>query len=141
MSRYQRKQLPDGDVGEPAPLPRELSGLPDDVLADLSAHLDPAACDELGFTGQGFFPVAEPEPEPPPPSRWVHKAIFKRRFTKDERMAIRVARAGSPILEDFMDVLDSTDSVFLDDPDLIDGLGFLVSLNLLTAERAAAIGA
>lgn len=61
---YQRKTLPDTDIGSPAPLPEDIANLDDVSLADLSAALGPAA-DELGYAGQGFFPVSDP---PPPPA-------------------------------------------------------------------------
>lgn len=60
---YQRKDNVAGTlIGQPAPLPAELVGLEDASLADLS-WVDEA----LGYSGQGFTPVADPEPEPPPP--------------------------------------------------------------------------
>ena len=58
---YQRKTLPSTAVGEPGPLPADLVGLDDATLADLSVHLDQDACAELGYAGEGFFRVADPE--------------------------------------------------------------------------------
>lgn len=66
---YQRRIVSVGvDVGEPGPLPLELVGLPDEVLADLSAHLDAQACAELGYTDAGFVPVTAEPPEPALPA-------------------------------------------------------------------------
>jgi hypothetical protein len=132
---YQRRNLATGeDVGEPAELPASLQGFSDAILADLSAALDPQACAELGYTKVGFYP------EDPAP-RWIHKAVFKRRFTAEERIAIRLAALNDPILADFMDVLDSTDRVFLDDFDLIAGLGYLVAQQLIGSGRPSQIRA
>lgn len=61
---YQRKTLSGGaSIGSPAPLPPELRGLAAEFLADLSATF-PEAAGELGYAGQGFFPVADPPPAP-----------------------------------------------------------------------------
>jgi hypothetical protein len=136
---YQRKTLSTGEeVGEPGLLPVRFQGLSDAVLADLAP---------LGVPDTGYFPVIEPEPEPEP-VRWVHKAIFKRRLTSAERIAIRAAETDENVaeenraaLKDFRDILDSTNDVFLDDPDLVEGLGFLVLLGLLGPERPAEIRA
>lgn len=143
MSLYQRVLLSTGEtVGAPAPLPADLvGGLTDDDLAVLGT-LEPAA----HYAGYGFIRVPDPEPEPPPVSRWVHKAIFKRRFTSEERIAIRLAESNEAIpqqarwaLADFREVLDATDQVYLDDLDLIAGLGLLVTLGLLGPLRPGQI--
>lgn len=134
---YQRRLVPSMvDVGEPAALPAELQGLADADLADLR-WTDQA----LGYHGHGFFPITDA-------GRWVHKALFKRRFTQAERIAIRIAETDAAVaaearaaLIDFRDILDSTERVYLDDPDLIDGLTFLVSLGLLQSGRPAEIRA
>ncbi len=136
MPLYQRKTLStDTPVGAPALLPVTLRGLSDAELADLTAR---------GMPDTGFFPVTEETPL----VRWLHKALVKRRFTQAERIAIRDAETDEErpeevrkALRDFRDLLDSADLVFLDDQDLIDGLAFLVSLDLLTAERPAEIRA
>jgi hypothetical protein len=60
---YQRKTLPNTNIGNPGPLPSDIAGLEDASLANLSAALGPAA-DELGYAGQGFFFVADPPPAP-----------------------------------------------------------------------------
>lgn len=134
MPLYQRKILStDEAVGAVDVLPVHLRGLGNDVLADLAP---------MGLPDVGYFPVEEEEA----PVRWVHKAIFKRRLTQAERIAIRDAETDEgrtdeerKALADFRDLLDSADLVFLDDPDLAAGLAFLVSLGLLTSERPAEI--
>jgi len=65
MANYQRKTLADmSNIGVAAMLPSDLEGLADETLADLSASIDPDACEALGYSGQGFFPVADPQPPP-----------------------------------------------------------------------------
>lgn len=138
MALYQRKVISTGEeVGEPGPLPAGLRGLSDDQLTNLEGR---------GLPDTGFFPVPPPEPEPEPPVRWIHKALFKRRFTVEERIAIRATEDAEEtpaqvrfLLGDFREVLDATDQVYLDDPDLVNGLGFLVTLGLLGEERPAEI--
>jgi hypothetical protein len=112
--------------------------LTDDTLADLSAHLDPDAAQALGYAGQGFFPVAEPIPEPVRP-RWIHKAILKQRIPAQKRIAVRVAAKTDPIIEDFLDLLNSADEVLLDNPETIAGMAYCVSLGLLSAQEAAEV--
>lgn len=131
MPLYQRKTLSTNEsVGGPGALPAQFRGLSDAVLADLSPY---------GLADTGFFPVPPPEPEPETPSRWIHKAIFKRRFTPEERIAIRAATPDNPVLADFMDIVDSTNEINLDDPDLVQGLAYLVSLGLLAPDRPTQI--
>jgi hypothetical protein len=135
MTLYQRRDLAtQEDIGEPGPLPDNLRGsLTDEDLEHLS-DLNPAP----EYDGQGFFRVADPEPAPAP-VRWIHKAIYLRRFTAAERIAIFAARGADPILNDLLYVLESAENVFLDDPDLVNGLGYLVAQGHLDPERPAQI--
>lgn len=144
MSLYQRISLATGEnVGEPGPLPRVFQGSMSDAdLARVGEIVPPELAE---YADAGFIPYTPPPPEPEP-VRWVHKAIFKRRFTSAERIAIRAteADAGTPAevraaLIDFREVLDATEKVYLDDPDTIAGLDFLVTLGLLGALRPAQI--
>ena len=134
MSDYLRRITATGAaVGVAAPLPDKLAHLSDAALADLDATLGRTPAKALGYSGQGFTP------SPDPVARWLHKAIVKRRFTVVERIAIREAATVNAIVRDFMDLLDATDLVFLDDADLAAGLGYLVSVGLLGAGRVAEI--
>lgn len=129
---YQRKLLVDGTViGEPGPLPHNIENLNDADLADLTAAIGLASASELGFDGQGFFPM----------TRKLTAIAFKFRITAAERIAIRVAAATNPIIADFLDILATTPIVELDNEATIAGLAYLVSLTLLTADRAAEIRA
>lgn len=131
---YQRKNLADmSNIGEAGPLPADLLGLDDDSLSDLSASVRGAA-DQLGYAGQGFFPM----------TRKLSALAFKQRMTGPERIAIRTAAATNPIIADFLDLLDTAGAgglIELDHADTIAGLGYLVSESLLTSQRAAAIRA
>jgi len=134
---YQRKTLPDANMGDPAPLPAELMGLADVSLADLSAALGVAA-DETGFAGQGFFPFTPPPP-PPPPVDELHKVDFLRLFTQAERIAIRQAAKVNPVVEDYQAMLDAATIIRLSDPDIQEGIPELEDAGLLAPGRAAQI--
>ena len=134
---YQRKTLPDTNMGNPAPLPAELVGLSDASLADLTAALGVAA-GELGFDGQGFFPVT-PEPPAPPPVDELHKVDFLRLFTQAERIAIRQAAKVNPIVEDYQDMLDAATVIRLSDADIQEGIPDLEDAGLIGPGRAAQI--
>lgn len=84
---YQRKDLASGEnIGEPAALPAELQGLSDEGLADLSAHL-PGAAAQLGYAGQGFFPVPGVPPVDPPTPVRIGKYWLFQRFSQEQERA------------------------------------------------------
>lgn len=67
---------------------------------------------------------------------------FLERFTLQERIAIRAQRASNPAIDDYLDYLDKVSAIYRNPPlgqKTIDGLNYLVSLGLLTADRPAAI--
>ena len=134
---YQRKTLPSTLMGDPAPLPAELVGLSDACLADLSAAV-PEAAQELGYAGQGFFPVTPPPPEPPPVDE-LNKIDFLRLFTQAERITIRQAAKVNPQVEDYQDMLNQAVIVRLSDPDIQTGIPALEAAGILAPGRAAQI--
>ncbi len=134
---YQRKSLPNTLMGDPAPLPAELVGLSDACLADLSAAV-PDAAEELGYAGQGFFPVTPPPPEPPPVDE-LNKIDFLRLFTQAERITIRQAAKVNPQVEDYQDMLNQAVIVRLSDPDIQTGIPALEAAGILAPGRAAQI--
>ncbi len=137
MTLYQRKTLPSILMGVPAPLPAELVGLSDASLADLSAAV-PDAAEELGYAGQGFFPV-EPDPPPPPVVDELNKIDFLRLFTQAERIAIREAAAVNPLISDYQHMLDAATAVRLSDPDIQTGVPLLELGGLIGMGRTAQI--
>ncbi len=137
MTLYQRKTLPDTLIGDPAPLPAELVGLSDACLADLSAAV-PEAAPELGYAGQGFFPV-EPDPPPPPVVDELNKIDFLRLFTQAERIAIREAAKVNPLISDYQHMLDAATVVRLSDPDIQTGVPLLELGGRIGVGRAAQI--
>jgi hypothetical protein len=137
MTLYQRKTLPSTLMGDPAPLPAELVGLSDACLADLSAAV-PEAAPELGYAGQGFFPV-EPDPPPPPVVDELNKIDFLRLFTQAERIAIREAAKVNPLISDYQHMLDAATAVRLSDPDIQTGVPLLELGGRIGVGRAAQI--
>ena len=138
MTLYQRKTLPSILMGVPAPLPAELVGLADECRADLSAAV-PEAAQELGYAGQGFFPVEPDPPTPPPPSRVLNKVDFARLFTQAERIAIDDAANINPVVRDYDRMLNRAPNVNLDDPDVQTGVPLLELGGLIGVGRAAQI--
>lgn len=62
---------------------------------------------------------------------------FLRRFTSEERIAIRAST--DPLVQDFLSLLALAQDVRLDDPDTIAGVGYLEGLGLLAPGRGSAI--
>jgi len=67
------------------------------------------------------------------------KLEYLRRFTQDERMAIRATAKQVPQLEDYLALLELASEVRSDDPDIISALNMLEGAGLLAAGRAAVI--
>lgn len=85
-------------------------------------------------------PVIEIPEMPPPPQDWrITRLAFLQRFTLAERMAVRAARATDAVVEDFMAMVDAATFIDLARQDTEDGVGYLVTKQHITAERAAAI--
>lgn len=60
---------------------------------------------------------------------------FLRRFTQDERIAIRTAAKQVAVIEDWMYLLDHATEIDLADANLVAGMGGLVAGGLLTGTR------
>lgn len=137
MILYQRKTLATNtNIGDPGPVPAALLGWTDEGLADVSAAAPDAAV-ELGYEGEGFFPVEveDPAPEAPP----LQKIDFLRLFTQAERVAIRNAAKVNNQIEDYQEMLNNSTVVILSDPDIQTGVPLLEAVGLLAPGRAAQI--
>jgi len=95
-------------------------------------------CDLATCTHDEVPDQAHSAPPLPPPQTW-ERTEFLRRFTAAERIAAKRRRATDLVLDDFWGLLESSPEVHSIDPDLRRGLGYLVMLGLLTAERAQTI--
>ena len=67
------------------------------------------------------------------------KLEYLRRFTQDERIAIRTAAKQVPALEDYVALLELATEVRSDDPDIIAALQMLEGAGLIAAGRAQEI--
>lgn len=64
---------------------------------------------------------------------------FLKRFSWQERAAIRIASANDNAVADFLQLCTAAQIVIADDPTTVAGMDYLVSLNLLTPARRAEI--
>lgn len=71
--------------------------------------------------------------------RRVSKVEYLRRFTSDERIAIRQAATVSPVLDDYLEMLKLAEEINLDDADTMAAVNMLEHGGLLSAGRAAEI--
>lgn len=67
----------------------------------------------------------------------ISKLEFTRRMTQTERIAIR--NSTDDIVIDFKELLDMSPNIDVTDVDVVAGINYLVSINLLTSERSTAI--
>lgn len=95
--------------------------------------------------GKGKWTIAEPSPPPAPVETiellQVSPVEFKLLFTSAERVAIKLARAADPILDDFFEIVE--------DPRLTlvnlrlrstqEAIGYLQAKNYITADRKTEI--
>lgn len=135
--KYQMMKLSDqSPVGEPGPLPKELDGLIQRDLDNLS-WTDSRLNNK--YKGMGFVPVPDPEPEPVPTPRKISALAFKQRLTLEERIAIRTAGKSDVLIEDFLDLLSQATTVDLDHQDTVNGVNYMVARGHIEAKRIAEI--
>jgi hypothetical protein len=65
----------------------------------------------------------------------VTPLAFLRRFTREERVSIRGTVKKDPMVEDFLSIIENGQYVDLSDEDTMAGLGYLVSISVLTPAR------
>ena len=71
--------------------------------------------------------------------RNVTKLEYLRRFTQDERIAIRTGAATNPVLADYLAMLELAQDINLDDPDTVAAVQMLEAVGLIGTGRAAEI--
>jgi len=67
------------------------------------------------------------------------KLEYLRRFTQEERIAIRTAAKSSAALDDYMQLMELAEEVRSDDPDVASALAMLEGVGLIGAGRAQEI--
>lgn len=93
----------------------------------------------MEFATHDHTPVAEIAPDGAivgQSSRILTKLEYLRRFTQDERIAIRQAATQSPVLDDYLRLLDMAQEVNTGDPDTVAAVRMLEAVGLLSQGRA-----
>lgn len=125
------------------------SGMPTDCVSLTDAEYD----DLMSKQARGF--VIEPVNGRPMAVRPVVEEIdprgvpmsaleFRRRFTLEERgritkLAAEMNNNGDPTLQVFLDDLAAAGSVYLNDPEIVQGVEYCAAKGLITPRRADAI--
>lgn len=90
-------------------------------------------------------PAPGPEDPPPPPQpvyagrRILTKLEFLRLFTMTERITMRTAAKESPVMEDYLQLMDLAQEINLDDQDTVAGVQMMEQASLLAEGRAEEI--
>lgn len=103
------------------------------------AYTADAACDFPEYPFQQFSHVVK-KPEPVVPvQRTTTKLEYLRRFTTEERVAIRSAAASNPVLDDYLKLMELAQEINLDDPDTVAAVAMLEQAGLIASGRAAEV--
>ncbi|KAF0119459.1 MAG: tail sheath protein [Rhodospirillaceae bacterium] len=94
------------------------------VPVSIEAPDELAAGWRVGADGRCTPPPPEPEP-PPSASALLPKLAFLRRFTQEERIAIRAQGKTDPVIKDFWLLLDLADTVDVTDPGMVQTIRYL----------------
>lgn len=74
-----------------------------------------------------------------PIPRTITKLEYLRRFTTEERVAIRSAAASNPVLDDYLKLMELAQEINLDDQDTVAAVTMLEQAGLIAAGRAAEV--
>ncbi|MFN4325227.1 MAG: hypothetical protein ACK4FP_05005 [Azonexus sp.] len=81
-----------------------------------------------------------PEVQPPATAnQTLTKLEYLRRFTVDERVAIRAAAEQNPVLADYLQLMELATEIDTADPDTVSAVTMLEQLGLIDAGRAKEI--
>ena len=72
-------------------------------------------------------------------SRTITKLEYLRRFTVEERVAIRAAAEQNPVLADYLQLMELAQEINLDDPDTVAAVLMLEQVGLIAAGRSAEV--
>lgn len=114
----------------------------ENIVTNIAAGVVPGIAilaDEWCAIGARFDPDRTPRFLPQPVQRVWTSYEFLRRFTWQERSAIRIAGFDDDAVADFLTLCTAAQEVVSDDPVTQAGMDYLVSLNLLTPARRAEI--
>lgn len=110
-----------------------------DVPPTPAPHKIELQADEFPDKFWTYHPGETPRFKPPVVPRVWTAYQFLLRFTEAELAAIRTASVTDPITWRFLTLATAAQEVNSDDPTTIGGMDYLVSQNLLTAQRKAEI--
>ncbi|MEW8230341.1 MAG: hypothetical protein AB2745_08460 [Candidatus Thiodiazotropha endolucinida] len=91
------------------------------------------------YDGAGFSAPTPPDPGPAPTTYQITPTELLRRFTIAEKAAIVAAQATDPVVGAFMFTLQVAKVIDSDNQDLIDGVNYMESAELIATGRAAEI--
>ena len=92
--------------------------------------------DLVDYEHTEWIPDAQPVA---PTSHTLTKLEYLRRFTTEERVAIRAAAASNPVLDDYLKLMELAQEINLDDPDTVAAVQMLEQAGLIAAGRAAEV--
>ena len=92
--------------------------------------------DLIDYDHVEYFPD---EPVPVPTSRILTKLEYLRRFTTEERVAIREASKTNPVLEDYLAMMELAEEIDTGDADTIGAVNMLEQVGLIGAGRASEV--
>lgn len=116
-------------------MPTFKSTSPEGAVSEYAADLpDPIHLQAGWRLEQIIIAEASPDaPEPEPAGKVMTKLEYLRRFTQDERIAIRTVAASNTVLADYMALLELAQEVDTNDPDtqaavmMLEGAGLIAS--------------
>ena len=91
------------------------------------------------FPLEQFNHIRQKEVEAAPVPRTITKLEYLRRFTTDERVAIRAAAVANPVLDDYLKLMELAQEINLDDTDTVAAVQLLEQSGLIAAGRAAEV--
>lgn len=91
------------------------------------------------FPLEQFNHIRQKEVETVPVPRTITKLEYLRRFTTDERVAIRAAAVANPVLDDYLKLMELAQEINLDDQDTVAAVQMLEQSGLIATGRAAEV--
>lgn len=101
--------------------------------------MQPQEVNGYGFDDYDHTELTLQAPVPEIVPRTLTKLEYLRRFTVEERVAIRAAAASNPLLADYLQLMELATEIDTADPDTVFAVTMLEQLGLIDAGRAKEI--
>ena len=101
--------------------------------------MQPQEVNGYGFDDYDHTELTLQAPVPEIVPRTLTKLEYLRRFTVEERVAIRAAAASNPLLADYLQLMELAQEINTGDPDTIAAVTMLEQAGLIAAGRAQEI--